>query len=185
MNFDLLQNFFTKALAPLRRKVALMVGRAVISAVKDGQAIQLVQADLLAEEVKDEIERFQEFGFRSHPPVGTEAVMVCVGGNRDHGVIVATVHRESFDQLPSLGEGNAMLFNSVGKYVHLKDNDLRILLSKLVINNDSHEMVAVVAEFMRRVIEGKVITAIGPQPWTPETVLLLEETEEKFLTFKE
>jgi phage gp45-like len=48
----------------------------------------------MADEAKDGVERVQEYGFTSVPLSGSDAVLVFVGGNRDHGVIVATDSRE-------------------------------------------------------------------------------------------
>ena len=66
-----------------------MISRAVLSAISDGAGIQLVQVKLLEGEVRDGVERFQNYGFTSVPLPGAEGIMACVSGNRDHGVIVA------------------------------------------------------------------------------------------------
>lgn len=77
----------------LRNRVRLTVGRAILAAVSDVGAIQTAQANLLADETQDDAERIQEYGYTSVPLPGAEAVMVFVGGNRDHGLIVATDDR--------------------------------------------------------------------------------------------
>lgn len=77
----------------LRGKVQLMVGRAILSAIDDGGAIQTAQVQLLADEVQDDAERIQQYGFSSVPLAGAEGVVVFVGGNRDHGLLVATDDR--------------------------------------------------------------------------------------------
>jgi len=81
--------FFNQLLGPLRLRVRLMVSRAVLSAISDGNGIQLVQVKLLEGEVRDKVERFQNYGQSSVPLPGAEGVMVCVSGNRDHGIVIA------------------------------------------------------------------------------------------------
>ena len=44
-----------------------MVSRAVIKMVDDSLKMQGVQISLLAGEVAEKVERFQEYGFTSHP----------------------------------------------------------------------------------------------------------------------
>lgn len=75
-------------IAPIRRRVRLMISRAVLSAISDGAGIQLVQVKLLDGEVRDGVERFQDYGFTSVPLPGAEGVAGCISGSRDHAVII-------------------------------------------------------------------------------------------------
>jgi phage gp45-like len=109
--------------------------------------------------------------------------MLSVGGNRDHGIVIATEHRDH--RFKNLDEGDTVLYNKNGKYIHLKGDNIEALVSKLKIENDSHEMVAVLSEFMQEVIDGLTFTAIGPQPWIPATKAKLEAVKTKMDTFKE
>src|SRR6266568_5083685 len=78
-----------KLVSPLKRRVMLMVGRAVLCAVNDDAKIQRTQISLLEGELRDQVERLQQYGFTSHPHVGAECVAVFVGGSRDHGLVIA------------------------------------------------------------------------------------------------
>lgn len=109
----------------LRGKVQLMVGRAILSAINDGGAIQTVQAQLLADEVQDDAERIQQYGFSSVPLAGAEGVLVFVGGNRDHGLVIATDDRRYRKKGLQAGEvclytdeGDSIVFNR-GKIVRV------------------------------------------------------------------
>jgi phage baseplate assembly protein V len=82
-----------KLAAPMQRRVRLMVGRCVLKLISDAAKMQTAQVSLLEDEVRDGVERMQNYGFTSVPLAGCEGVMVCVGGNRDHGIIVATDDR--------------------------------------------------------------------------------------------
>lgn len=184
MNLDDLINFFNRAIAPLKRRVMLMVGRAIITAIDDSKDIQQLQLKIYADEVKDEVEHFQEFGFRSHPPIGSEAIIFALGGNREHGVVIGTEHRPSHAGIPVLDEGDCVVYNKNGKYIHIVGDNIDVFLDKLSIRNDNEEMVKTLSDFMQEVIDSLNITAIGPQPLTPETRELLQDVKDRFDTFK-
>jgi len=172
----------SNAIAPLKRQVQLMIGRAIITTINDSPGIQQVNLKIYADDVKDKTELFSQFGFVSSPPPGTECIMLSVGGNRDHGVVIATEHRDL--RLKGLASGDSAQYNKNGKYIMLKGDNCEMLLSKLKINNASHELMAVLYEFMDEVSKGKVTTAIGPQTWDPATKTILDNVKAKALTFK-
>lgn len=101
----------------MRAKVQLMVGRAILSAINDGGAVQTVQAQLMADEVQDDAERIQQYGYTSVPLPGAEAVLVFVGGNRDHGLVIATEDRRY--RLVGLAAGEVAIYDDQGQKVHL------------------------------------------------------------------
>lgn len=121
-----------KWLAPLRRRVMLMVGRAVLCAVQDDAKIQRVQISLLEDELRDQVERIQQYGFTSHPHVGAECVAVFVGGNRDHGLVIAVDDKRY--RLTALQRGEVALYTDEGDKIHLKrDRNIEIETKQLVI----------------------------------------------------
>lgn len=183
MNIAEIKKAVKEVVGTIQNKVLLLVGRGLILAIDDSKGIQKLQITLLADEVKDQVESFGHFGFTSNPPVKTECIMVSVGGSRDNGVVIATENREL--RLKNLAPGESALYNKNGKYVWIKaNNNVEMLLSKLKIQNDSNEMVAVLSEFMDEVIRGLTITALGPQPWEPGTKVKLEAVKAKLDTFK-
>lgn len=107
-----------RLLGPLRRSINLMVGRAVVSLVNDALKMQGVQVALLADEVRDNVERFQEYGFTSHPKPGAEAVVVAVGGSRNQLVVIACDDRRY--RLAGLAEGEVALYTDEGDKIVLK-----------------------------------------------------------------
>lgn len=106
-----------KMLGPLQRRVALMVNRAVITMVNDSLKMQAVQVNLMAGVTRDGVERFQEYGFTSSPHPGAEGVMVSVGGNQDHGIVIVVDDRRC--RLVGLAEGEVALYDDLGQKVHL------------------------------------------------------------------
>lgn len=120
---------------PVRRRVRLMVSRAVLQLIDDAPRLQEGQVTLLRGEVRSGVERFQEYGFTSVPLPGAEAVVLFVGGSRDHGVIVAADDRR---HRPSeLAPGEVMIYDDRGKFVHLKANgDVHVGGIRLLVDAD-------------------------------------------------
>ena len=80
---------FQRLSQPLRNRVALMIGRAVLKVVNDETPLQTVQVEALPGEIIDGAERFQMYGFTSHPLEGADALVLAVGRHPaapgDHG----------------------------------------------------------------------------------------------------
>lgn len=105
----------SRMLAPLQRRVMLAIGRAVLRAATAGGS--KVQLTLLAEETRDGVDRLQDYGLASMPLAG-EAVVLCIGGNRDHPVAVLVSDRTG---APALAGGEVALHSRLGgQWVHLK-----------------------------------------------------------------
>lgn len=105
-------------LEPVARRALLAIGRAVVNAVDDSGKRQYMQITALAGEDKAEVERLQNYGFTSVPEAGAQAVMVCVGGNRDHPLVVAADdprYRKS-----GLQPGEVAVYSRWGDYIHFK-----------------------------------------------------------------
>lgn len=105
-----------KLTAPLRRRVALMVGRAVLRAARDEGGLLLAQATLLDGEVRDRVPVIQEYGFASRPLAGAQGVIACAGGNRRGAMVIATGDRR---YRLSLAAGEAAIHDDQGQKVHL------------------------------------------------------------------
>lgn len=92
--------------------------RAVIRRVDDGRGVQRVQVELLKGEFAT-VERPQNYGHSTVPLPGTEAFVAFVGGNRDHGIIVAMDDRGKRPR--NLQAGEQMLYSVLAdQYVHLR-----------------------------------------------------------------
>lgn len=117
-------NQLTKFIAPLQRRVMLMVGRAVIKALDDSGDLQQVQLQLNADEIRSDVHRLQEYGFTSRPKLGSEAAVIFLGGNRDHGIVIAVEDRRY--RLKSLADGEVALYDDLGQKVHLKRAGIEI-----------------------------------------------------------
>jgi phage baseplate assembly protein V len=107
-----------KMLRPIQTRVTNLVARAVVQLVDDGRKLQLVQLGVGPDETRAGVERFQEYGFTSVPLPGSEAVVLFVGGHRDHGLVVAVDDRRY--RMKDLQPGDVALYNAAGAFVLLK-----------------------------------------------------------------
>lgn len=73
-------NDLGRMLDPLKRRIMLTIGRAVLRAAASTDGLQIT---LLAEETRDNVEHVQPYGLSTLPLAGAEAVVLSVGGNRD------------------------------------------------------------------------------------------------------
>ena len=110
-------------LAPLRRRLDNLVARAVVTLVSDTTTLQTLQLAVLDTETREACERVQQYGFTSVPlppdgAGGPEAVVLFVGGFRDHPLVVAVDDRRW--RKKGLQPGESALYSDEGDYLLLK-----------------------------------------------------------------
>lgn len=126
-----------KVTDPLRRRVRLMVSRAILNIINDAGGIQVVQVKLLANETRDGVERIQNYGHTSVPLPGAEGVMVCVSGNRDHGIVIAM--DDGRHRLKGLQPGEVAMYSHLDKEPHRhhiildKDGGMSIMAKNVTV----------------------------------------------------
>lgn len=108
-----------RAVAPVARRVRLVVGRGIVKLVNDATKAQTLQVALLAGELRSDVERWEQFGLVSRPPVGSEALFLSVAGDRSHGAVVCVQDRATRPK-GVLAENDVALYDGVnGIRVHL------------------------------------------------------------------
>ncbi len=111
-------------LPALTRRVRLTVARGVLHLVNDALKVQTMQVEFLSGEVRDNIERMQNYGMTSVPLAGMEPVAVFVGGDRSNGVVIAVGDRQY--RLNSLRTGEVTLYDDLGQKVHLTREGINV-----------------------------------------------------------
>lgn len=173
----------SRFIAPLKRRVQMMVGRCILTAVDNSKDFQELQVEALADEVLDNVERFQNFGHVSYPPNKSQCIILSVGGNREHSVCIAVDSKDH--RLAGLSVGESALYDQQGNYVWLKSSGLNeIKLKKLKVQNDSHELISVLSELIQAIIDARVSTMQGPQPLV-NVANTFSSIKTKLDTFKE
>lgn len=173
---------FRRIIAPLQRRILLMVARGLVGTVTDSSGIQRVQVSALADEVIDGLERVQQYGFTGHPKPGSQAVVLFLGGNRDHGVVIACDDGSIRPKDLSAGESAQYSF---GKY------QVRVKNDKIQVGKDGTWETIVVGETLAELL-GHIIddlaththAAPGAPPTTAATIVLRKTnyiTNEKIL----
>jgi phage baseplate assembly protein V len=107
-----------RATQPLRAAIRMMVARVVVLLVDDAPKLQGLQVSVLADETREGVERFQQYGFTSHPLPGAEGIAVGVSGSRDHLVVLAVDDRRY--RLKSLQAGEVAIYTDEGDKIVLK-----------------------------------------------------------------
>lgn len=105
-------------LAAIRKRISLMIGHAIITAIDDTTKLQTLQLSALADEVLSTRDRFQEYGLSSRPHEGAEAIMVSLGGNRSNTVVIAVDDRRYRLQLDNAGD--VALYSSGENYLVMR-----------------------------------------------------------------
>ena len=131
-----LRSGLERILEPIRIQVRNIVSRSLVQLVKDDKNIQLVQLSILKDEVKDNVERIQNYGFTSVPGKDAEAVVLFVNGNKDHGLVIACDQGKY--RLKGLAEGDVAIYDKNDNYVKLTDSGIEVNSSneKVIIRAD-------------------------------------------------
>jgi len=107
-----------RMIRPLKTGLSNLVARAVVNLVDDSKKMQTLQLSVLTEETREGVERAQNYGFTSVPLAGAEAVVLFVGGRREHGLAVAVDDRRY--RLTGLQPGEVALYHKDGASVVMK-----------------------------------------------------------------
>lgn len=101
----------------LYTRLLMTIGRGRVTTVNDGGNVQMLQVRLGQDEVRDTTPRLAEYGLTSVPPVGTDVVVIFVGGDRSAGVAVATGNQAARPK--GLKGGEVALHDDQGQIIHI------------------------------------------------------------------
>ena len=121
---DGMMRALAKWIGPLKRRVLLTVGRGVLRLIDDDGGVQRVQMTALDGETLDRVERFAEYGFTSRPHPEAEAVLIAVGGDRAHALVVAVEDRRY--RLRGLKTGEVAVYDDLGQIIKLARDGIEI-----------------------------------------------------------
>ncbi|MFC0257584.1 baseplate assembly protein [Achromobacter marplatensis] len=142
-----------QAIERLWRRLQMMVGRGVVTSVDDRGPVQMMQVRASGLEVADRRVRPQEFGLSSYPPLGSDAALVSVSGDRSSTIVVGVNHQESRPR--DLKPGETKLYSQDGKYVYLTDD------GGIVVEAQGQDVVVNNAKNVTWTLSGK-LTIVAP-----------------------
>lgn len=129
------ERYLNKLLAPIRRKITGYISRALVSGVIEDLQRQNIQVQIHADESADNIERFQDYGFSSFPPAGSEAIIAALGGNLGNLVALAV---EDKKVRPQGEQDDVFMYHREGHNIRLtKDGKLIITATDVIYNASS------------------------------------------------
>ncbi len=156
-----------RMLAPLKRAIYLIIGRAILTVVNNAESTQKVQITGLADETITDVERFQEYGFETYPETGAEALAVFINGNREQGIVV-TIHDRRY-RPKTLAEGETMQYtkwhtDSVPHNFYLKEGKTASVGgTKVEMGDGTVELLDLFDQLIDALKIATVMTSLGPQ----------------------
>lgn len=126
--------------SPLWRRINTLVGRGVLQGAQSAPDCQTMQVTILADEVMDDVEHMEPYGYTSNPPSGAEGVILNVAGQR--GACVGINFGNRAYRLRGLKTGEVALYTDEGDKVELL-RDRKMRLTTLHLTIDAQEDVIV------------------------------------------
>ena len=93
-----------KMLAPIRRRIFLLIGRALLTAVDNDTKLMHITMTALKGETITDADRVQDYGFESYPLERAQPVFLAVGGNREHAIAIVVPDRRYRPHYTSAGD---------------------------------------------------------------------------------
>lgn len=126
-----------QAMKQAARKIGNMVARAVVQSTDEGQKTILAQVEVTDGEVATEVEHPQEYGFRSRPVDGAAAIIVFIGGNRDHPTCPVIYDDRNVDAAMGLEQGEVIVYNGVtGSYIWFSNDGKAYIKGDLIVDGN-------------------------------------------------
>lgn len=115
-------------LSDLREKIWTLIARGRLSARNRDKAMRTIQCELLAGDVRDDVEHFEPYGFTSEPHLGAEPLTLSLDGERRHTIAVCVADRRY--RMTGLKDGEVAIFDDQGQHVHLTRSGIKVVTSK-------------------------------------------------------
>ncbi|MFC0710760.1 phage baseplate assembly protein V [Azorhizophilus paspali] len=107
----------------LGNRVMMAFARGVLRAVNDSGARQTLQVEMLRGELRDGVERMQNYGFAAHPHTGADAAISFVAGNREQGIVLVVDDRR---YRLNLQQGEVAMHDDLGNKIQLLRDRVQI-----------------------------------------------------------
>lgn len=108
----------------LYSRLLMVVGRGRVTTSDDSGNVQVLQVRLGQDEVRDGTPRLAEYGLTSVPPIGSDAIVIFIGGDRSAGVAVATGNQGARPK--GLAVGEVAIHDDQGQMVHITRSGITI-----------------------------------------------------------
>lgn len=102
----------------IRGRVRGLIRRSTLGTLNVAGQLQTMQAKTTADDVDDDVELFEPYGFTSGPPAGSEGLVLRVGGERGHSVALAFGKRST--RPSGVLQGEVSVYHESGAHVTLR-----------------------------------------------------------------
>ncbi|CNJ15783.1 phage baseplate assembly protein V [Yersinia aldovae] len=117
----------------LQRGLSNMLVRAVVRHIDPSSKNQMLQIQMIADELKDNIEHLEPYGFTSAAHIGAEAFAAFPDGDRSHGVVLVVSDRRY--RIKGLESGEVAIYTDEGDSITLKrGNKIEVNTKQFIVN---------------------------------------------------
>jgi phage baseplate assembly protein V len=123
----------------LYRRVQMQTASVTISATNDKGPVHLVQGKVRGTpETIDNLQTLNLYGFASHAPIGSDALVIFGNGDRSNGAIIATANQKARPRDQKSGE--VTIFSDEGDSISLQRGNIVLVTTKTVTINAATEV---------------------------------------------
>lgn len=120
-------------LKQLYARVRLIITKGIIINVDDSTEVQLVNIECLDGELFKAVERLQEYGLSTVPPINAGCIVGSQGGDRGNSVILKT--GVSASRPKDKQTGDVTLWDVHGNKIEMTADGVKLTSTEVVINN--------------------------------------------------
>lgn len=154
---------------PLKNKIFNLFSRAVVRDSYDTEGLQRLKTSVLSSETFDKVERVQNYGFTARPLDGSEAAVICQGGNREHALVLGVDDKRY--RKKNLEKGEVAVYTDEESYLHLKrGKELHTRATKFKFQGDAEELMDLLVQTLAllkktntELADTTTNTMLGPQ----------------------
>ncbi len=106
--------------------------RGTVLRVDDKTPIQTLQVQGTADEVRDRVERLQEYGLSSNPPEGSDVAWIHPLAAPDHPLVVACGDRKF--RIKSMAPGEVVIYDDLGQFVRMRRDKIEVNGQRVLVD---------------------------------------------------
>lgn len=131
-----MQDLIKKITNPLYERIISIISLCTINKVNDETNTQTAQGELYSGEIREDLERWQNYGMTSNPPNNSEGICFSFGGEREANFILAVEDKDS--RPTGLKTGEVCIYTIEKDHIYFKQgNQIEIKTKNLDIKSEN------------------------------------------------
>ncbi len=131
-----MQDLIKKITNPLYERIISIISLCTINKVNDETNTQTAQGELYSGEIREDLERWQNYGMTSNPPNNSEGICFSLGGEREANFILAVEDKDS--RPTGLKTGEVCFYTIEKDHIHFKQgNQIEIKTKNLDVQSEN------------------------------------------------